>query len=472
MKKITLLLFFLIAGFVFATKPISNQIETQSISLNNNLETKTEQQIIEKNEHFNRLVNLLSVAIVVILSLLSLSLFKNYKIEYTNNRLLKQKNEELQKEKERSEKAIKEKNDFLATISHEIKTPLNSINLLSEILLEENLNGNQKENLVSLKISSNYLMNLINDVLQINKMEAPYFKIEEVEFNIIEKIENISKSLFEIAKQNNVTCKTNIDPSIPERLIGDETKLTQILINLISNAIKFSKNGIVETNLKLIANNNDELKIRFEVIDNGIGIPEEQQQLIFENFTQGSPEISKQFGGTGLGLTIVKKLVESLGSFINLKSNENEGSNFNFELSFKNHFTSLKIYDELNYKIIENKAFLIVEDNSITKVVTQKLIEKYKGNCTIASTGKEALEITKNSHFDLIIMDINLPDINGDDVSKKIRKHNIKTPILAFTAIFREDFVKNIKSKDINDFITKPVDIKIFYQKIINLLEV
>lgn len=370
-----------------------------------------------RSERFNQLVSLLSIALIAILTLLCLALYKNNSVEYKSNKLLKEKNEELEKEKIKSENAIKAKNDFLATISHEIKTPLNAINILSELLIDENPKESQKEHLVSLKISANYLMNLINNVLQINKIEDSNFKIEQVEFNIREKVEDIHKSLNEITKQNNVKCILNIDSFIPEKLIGDSTKLTQILINLISNAIKFSKNGNVIINVNLLHDSEEDCKIKFEIIDDGIGIPFEQQELIFENFTQGSPEISKQFGGTGLGLTIVKRLLETLGETIKLHSEVNKGSNFNFEMAFSKNFNPTVEKDSLNHSVLVGKEILIVEDNSITKVITQKLIEKHKGIPTITSTGIEALKLCKEKTFDLIIMDINLPDINGDVVS-------------------------------------------------------
>lgn len=447
---------------------------SQSETVNSNTEVSKSQNEFEKNktEHFNKLVNLLTVAIVAILTLLCLALYKNNTIEYKSNNLLKEKNKELEEEKEKSEKAIKAKSDFLATISHELRTPLNAINIISEILMNEDPKESQIENLISLQISTNHLINLINDVLQINKIESPNFEIEEIEFNIRKKIENIGKSLSEIAKQNNVTCEINIDENIPKNVIGDPTKLTQILINLISNAIKFSGNGNVTTNVNLIKKTQEEVTIKFEVIDNGIGISKDKQDLIFEDFTQGSTEISRKFGGTGLGLTIVKKLLEHLGSSINLYSEENVGSNFNFELQFKTDINYVETIDEIDYSILEDKNFLLVEDNSITQVVTKKLIEKHNAFCTIASNGKEALKVTKQNTYDLIIMDINLPDINGDKIAAEIRNYNTTTPILAFTAISIEnDFLQKLQANGINDYINKPIDTKLFYEKIISLLE-
>ena len=439
--------------------------ETTQVSSDKNLSS-------QKEKHFNQLINLLSISLVAILSLLSLSLYKNNKIEYKSNMLLKEKNKELEEEKMKADKAIKAKSDFLATISHELRTPLNAINIISEILMNENPKESQTENLISLKISANHLMNLINDVLQINKMESPNFKTEEIEFSIQKKIDNIEKSLSEIAKQNNVKCLMNIDDSIPKIVIGDPVKLTQILINLISNAIKFSRNGTVTTNVQLLSKTAQDVTLNFEVIDTGIGIPKEQHELIFDDFTQGSPEISRQFGGTGLGLTIVKKLLEHLGSTIQLESEENVGSNFNFKLTFKTDKDYVEPAEEkLDYFILDGKKLLLVEDNSITQLVTQKLIEKHNAECLIASTGKQALQMCQQHSFDLIIMDINLPDINGDKVSEEIRTFNNNVPILAFTAIHNEECIKKLTANGMNDHISKPIDSMLFYEKIINLLQ-
>ena len=290
---------------------------------------------------------------------------------------------------------------------------------------------------------------------------------------LIHDLEHRALSLYEIAKLNNVNCEINIDDEIPNKVIGDPTKITQILINLISNAIKFSANGTVTTILKIVKKTEQEITIRFEIIDTGMGIAQDKQELIFENFTQGSPEISRKFGGTGLGLNIVKKLLEHLGSSINLYSEENLGSNFNFKLTFKTDKEYIEATDTIDYSILEDKNLLLVEDNSITQVITKKLIEKHNAYCTIASNGKEALKLAKQNNYDLIIMDINLPDINGDSVTQEIRKYNSSIPIIAFTAITikGDSCIKNLESKGFTDYITKPLDTTLFYKKIINLLK-
>lgn len=484
MKKLIILIFFFsvyanaktVSIYHPISKTFSSILTTKNIlflSLENNL-TNYNALEIEKTEKFNKLVNLLSISLVAILSLLSLALYKNNTIENKSNKILKEKNKELEREKEKTEKAINAKNDFLATISHELKTPLNAINIISEILMTEKPKESQIENLNSLRISTTHLMNLINDVLQINSIESPNFVKEEIEFNLRKKIKNIDKSLSEIAKLNNVKCDINIDDEIPDKVIGDPTKITQILINLISNAIKFSANGTVTTNLNVVKKTKQEITINFEVIDNGIGIAKDKQAFIFDYYTYGSPEISRKFPGTGLGLNIVKKLLEHLNSSINLISEENIGSNFNFQLVFKTDLEYIEPANEIDYSILIGKNILFVEDNYITQVITRKLLEKHNANFTIASNGKVALQLSKLNEYDLIIMDINLPDINGDKVTQEIRKFNTKVPIIAFTAISleTEDAINKLKSKGFNDYITKPLDTNLFYTKIFKLLAI
>lgn len=452
-----------------ASTEIQEELSKDSVL---SIDKKNTEEVADNTKHFNQLIHLLSICLVGILSLLSLALFRNYSIQRKANKLLQEKNKELELEKEKSEQAIKAKFDFLATISHELRTPLNAINIISDILMEEDPKKSQLENLVSLKISANYLLNLINDVLQINKIESPSFKIEEREFKIISKIENIKNTLNEIAKSNNVKCQYNIDSRIPNSLVGDDSKLHQVLMNLVANAIKFSKNGNVITNLKLIEKTSDIVSIKFEVIDDGIGVPLDKQKVIFEEFTQASPEINHKFGGTGLGLTIVKKLLNHLESEIHLESEENKGSHFSFIINFKKNKNE-ELNDDLDYTLFKNQEILIVEDNIITQAITQKLILKNGARCTIAENGTEALDLilTKKIPYDLILMDINLPDLNGDLVALEIRKANIQTPIIAFTAIHDENIRKEIAAKGVNDFISKPVNTRSFYEKIINLLK-
>ncbi len=473
MKKIVLIYVLMIVKISFATTNFEPKFTSFTFKQNIASEKNSTINTISfnsENKKFNLLINLLSVSFIAILSLLCLALYKNNVIKFKSNKLLEEKNKELEIEKQNVESAIKSRDEFLATISHELKTPLNSINIISELLYDENPKKSQLENLISLKVSANYLMNLINDVLQINQIESSTYNIEETEFNLHEKIYHIEKTMSEIAKLNNVTCLFNIDKNIPESITGDEVKISQILINLLTNAIKFSKDGIVTTYISLLEKNEDSIKIKFEVIDNGIGIPKNQQDLIFKIFTQASSEISRNFGGTGLGLSIVKKFVELLGGKINLYSEVGVGSNFNFELVFKNNISTLHIIKEENYSILEQKNILIVEDNTITQVITTKLLSKHKAICKIATTGKDALELIKENTFDMILMDINLPDMNGDVVTEEIRKFNQKIPIISFTAIHKKTCIEHLKEKGFNDFITKPVNTKLFYEKIISNL--
>lgn len=447
---------------------------TSQNQLANSLPHMQEKLIIDgiiNTSYISHFVIIFCITLVLILSVSSFFLYKKNKIEIKNNKLLQKQIKELEAKKQKSEIAIKSKSNFLESISKELKTPLNAIHIISEILMEENLKNNQIEHIVSLKISANYLLNLINDVLHINKIESLDYNLEESEFNLDDKIEAIQKSLYEIAKLNNVTCHYNIDPNIPKDLIGYKSELNLILLNLISNAIKHNENGIVSTNIKLVSKTNQTLILKFEVIDNGIGIPLSKQKNIFNDFIQATPDIHKKFGGLGLGLTLVKKLLVHLKSDIHLVSEAHKGSTFSFELEFKEPKNFIELNNDLDFSIFKNQEILIVEDNQITQVITQKLIEKHGAISTIAQNGTEALNLAKNNHYDLILMDINLPDFNGDIATLEIRKTNKHTPIIAFTAIHDKIYLQGIIENGIDDFITKPLDTRKFYEKIIRALK-
>ena len=264
------------------------------------------------------------------------------------------------------------KADFLSTVSHELRTPLNAINGITYLLLQENPKKNQLEYLKSLEFSGNYLLNFINDILEINRLESDKIQIEKISFDLSELITNISTTFNEFINENNVNFHISLDKTINNQIIGDITKLSQILINLINNAIKFSKNGDVWLNIKKTNENDSCISLFFEVKDNGIGIPIEKQDTIFESFSQGSVEINRTYGGTGLGLSIVKKLIELLNSKIHLQSEQNKGTSFTFEIIFDKgnkleaiiQHSEKNASDSLTYK---NKNILLVEDNKISK---------------------------------------------------------------------------------------------------------
>lgn len=425
-----------------------------------------EAKLQEKTSKFSKLISILAIALISILSLLSLSLYKNNIIRTRSNLLLEEKNKELILAKEKAEKASNARAEFLSTVSHELRTPLNAINGIAHLLLEENPKKSQLNYLESLQFSGNYLTNFINDILEINKIDSSKVQIENINFNLKLLLENIQNSLKELASTNNNNFKLEIDPNIPDYLIGDPTKLSQILMNLINNALKFTHNGSVTVKSKLISLEDKKASIFFEVKDTGIGIPEDKLETVFESFSQGSIGINRKYGGTGLGLTIVKKLVKILGGDIKLESDVKKGSSFTFELPFKVAKKPLKADKKsktVNDSVLIGKKILVVEDNKINQMVSKKMLENKGVHCEIIDNGEEAIEISKNYKFDMILMDVHLPGINGTVATKKIREFDTITPIIALTAISLNENRKKLMSFGMNDVITKPFVPEDFY---------
>ena len=420
----------------------------------------------EKTSKFSKLISILAIALISILSLLSLSLYKNNIIRTQSNLLLEEKNRELILAKEKAEKASNARTEFLSTVSHELRTPLNAINGIAHLLLEEKPKKSQMNYLESLQFSGNYLTNFINDILEINKIDSSKAQVENISFNLKLLLENIQNSLKELASENNNYFSLEIDSHIPDYLIGDPTKLSQILMNLINNALKFTHNGSVTVTSKLISLEDQKAFIYFEVKDSGIGIPEDKLETVFDSFSQGSVGINRKYGGTGLGLTIVKKLVEILGGEIKLDSKVKKGSSFSFKLLLKVSKKPLKIIKNLNknnYDNLKSKKILVVEDNKINQMVSKKMLENKGVICEIVDNGEEAIEIAKSNKFDMILMDVHLPGINGTIATKKIREFDTTTPVIALTAISLNENRKMLLSFGMNDVITKPFIPENFY---------
>ena len=426
-------------------------------------EKKSQQRTLR----FSKLISILSIALISILSLLSLSLYKNNKIRISTNKLLKNKNKELIAQKEKVELASKARSKFLATVSHELRTPLNAINGITYLLLQEKPKASQIQYLKSLEFSGNYLLNFINDILEINRLESNKVLNEEINFNIVELVDNIKTSFNEFILENNVDFHTEIDNSINHNLIGDPTKLSQVLINLVNNAIKFSKNGEVWITINKTFETKDEAILFFEIKDNGIGIPLDKQDGIFDSFSQGSVEINRTYGGTGLGLSIVKKILEIMGSQIKLNSDGKNGSTFSFSITFKKAHKISKEFEKLKPKVefeTSNKKILLVEDNKINQMITQKMLEKKNISCVIIDNGEDAIEHMRKNSYDLILMDVHLPGINGTEATEEIRKFNSTVPIIALTAISLNENREMLLSYGMNEVITKPFLPEKFYE--------
>jgi CheY-like chemotaxis protein len=302
--------------------------------------------------------------------------------------------------------------------------------------------------------------------LEINKIDSKKVDVENINFNLKLLLENIQNSLKELASKNNNNFNLKIDSDIPDYLIGDPTKLSQILMNLINNALKFTHKGDVTVTTKLISLEDKKASIHFEVKDSGIGIPEDKLETVFDSFSQGSVGINRKYGGTGLGLTIVKKLVGVLGGKIRLKSVVKKGSSFSFELPFKEGEKPIKIDKKEkkdNDSTLANKRILVVEDNKINQMISRKMLENKGVHCEIVDNGEDAIEIAQNNKFDMILMDVHLPGINGTIATKKIREFDQTTPIVALTAISLNENREMLLSYGMNDVITKPFVPEKFY---------
>lgn len=423
-----------------------------------------------KSIRFSRLISIMSIVLIAILSLLSFSLYKNNKIRNNTYRILQEKNKELTEQKEKAERASKARAEFMSTVSHELRTPLNAINGITYLLLQEKPKVSQLNYLKSLEFSGNYLLNFINDILEINRLESNNIHVEKIEFNLIELVNNIKQSFNEFIIKNNVNFYLEINTNGCEYLLGDPTKLSQVLINLINNAIKFTKNGDVNLKINVTNESKNQITLNFIVEDNGIGIPADKISNIFDSFSQGSVEINRTYGGTGLGLAIVKKIMELLNSEIHLESDVKKGTKFYFDLEFekaKNKTVPVRV--EENSELFDNlkgKKVLLVEDNKINQMITKKMVENKGMICTVIENGEDAIIAVKNNTFDIVLMDVHLPGINGTIATEKIRKFDTNTPIIALTAISLNENREMLLSFGMNDVVTKPFSPDHFYNVI------
>lgn len=429
----------------------------------------------EKTNTFSKLVSILAIALISILSLLSLSLYKNNIIRNRSNALLQEKNRELELAKDKAERATKTRSEFLSTVSHELRTPLNAINGITHLLLEENPNKSQLHYLNSLRFSGNYLIALINDILEINRIESENIPIEKIDFNLKLLLHNIQNSLKELALENKNNFTVDVDDTIPTHLLGDPTKLSQIFLNLINNSLKFTKNGFVKVSARLTTVQDNKISIAFKVADNGIGIPEDKLETVFESFSQGSIEVNRKYGGTGLGLAIVKKLIELLGGDIYLNSKVGLGSTFSFELPFEvsQDVALPETVANFDEETVSDKKILLVEDNKINQMITKKMLENKKMSCVIADNGEDAVILMKaKNNFDMVLMDVHLPGINGTIATQQIREFNTEIPIIALTAISLNENREMLISYGMTDVLTKPFEPEKFYQIIARYLKV
>ncbi len=419
----------------------------------------------------SKLIVLLFVIILFILLLLLYSLYKNNVFREQSNRELKIANEELKIIKEKAEVASQLKTQFVSTISHELRTPLYGVVGITNIILDEHKELVNSPHLNSLKFSARYLLSLVNNLLQINKIEENKIILENMIFNVSNEINSIVDTLEFIAVKNNNKLIADVDSNIPEFLIGDKLRLSQVLMNLVSNALKFTKDGKVIVTAKLERIEETRHFVYFSIQDNGVGIAKEDQEKIFEKFVQIERK-EGDYQGTGLGLSIVQKLTELFGSKIYLESEEGVGTTFSFTIGFETDETKKnEIINNIVVDLSSNHFYkiLVVEDNKINQIVTKKILESNNFKCTILEDGYAAIELLDNENFDVILMDINMPIINGFDTTKLIRKKGITTPVIALTAFDKQEITEQALSCGMNDIIIKPFEQGKLFQ-VINIL--
>ncbi len=431
----------------------------------------------ERSEKANKLTTVLSIAMITILSLLILSLYKNNNLRAKANELLQAKNTELIVAKDNAEKASMVKAQFLSTITHELRTPMYAVTGLTHLLLSENPTSEQKKHLDSLKFSGEYLLSLINNILDLNKLEANKVEVEQTAFNLKKRIEDVLFALGKSAKDKGNNLNFEFDEDIPEEVLGDPLMISQILINLVGNAVKFTRDGDVDVRVQKIRQTETEAYLHFEVEDTGEGISKKKQKNIFQNFTQGSVAINRKFGGTGLGLSIVKNLLDLLGSKVTLESTLGKGSTFSFDIKYNlvkqagEDVNPHNIIYDIDYVALENRKILVVEDNKINQMITRKILEKNKMICDVADNGEIAVEKARNQSFDLILMDIHMPGISGIEATEQIRLFDKGIPILALTAVTIDENIDEFHEAGFNDIIPKPYKVEEFFQKIHNGLK-
>lgn len=449
---------------------INDQIE-------NNKRQKEELAEANSKNDLSTLISILSVALITILSLLTLSLYKNNNIRLKTNNMLHKKNSELIIAKEKAELASKTKANFLSTVTHELRTPLYAVTGLSNMLLDENPKPEQIQHLKSLKFSGDYLLTFINDILQINKIEANKVELEPEPFNLKKKIKNIVLALNNSALDNNIKIHFEFDNNLPQNFIADQLKISQILINLIGNSIKFTKDGDIWIRVYKIDQKDNTYTLRFEVEDNGIGISKEKQENMFESFSQGSIQINRKYGGTGLGLSIVKGLIDILKGKIYLKSELNKGTTFYFEIPLeyteKEEIKETKpsYFNDNNEIDLTKVKILVVEDNKINQMITKKILTKMNLNCDIIDNGEDAVDMIKTNNYNIVLMDIHMPGISGIEATKIVRTFDKELTIFALTAVTIEDKMHEFDEAGFTDIIPKPFKQEEFEKKLFNALK-
>jgi PAS domain S-box-containing protein len=371
-----------------------------------------------------------------------------------------------------AEEAVRAKQQFLSNMSHEIRTPMNAIIGFTKVLFKTDLSSKQIEYLNAIKTSGDALIVLINDILDLAKVDAGKMMFEHIPFKMANSISAMLHLFEPKIQEKNLHLIKEYDTNIPVVLLGDPIRLHQIIINLLSNAVKFTSDGSITMGVQLLDDRPRSVLVKFSIKDTGIGIHEAKMHSIFENFQQASSGTSRLYGGTGLGLAIVKQLVEQQGGSVSVVSKIAAGSEFSFFLEFPKTDLTAKplIDDEAQENNVENLKILVVEDIPLNQLLMKTVLDDFGFERDIASNGRIAIKMMKEKRYDLILMDLQMPEMNGFEATQYIRT-NLKStiPIIALTADVTTVDLAKCKLVGMNDYIAKPVDEKILYNKIVGL---
>lgn len=389
----------------------------------------------------------------------------------------KQAEEELISARQLAEESVQAKEHFLSVMTHEIRTPLNAVIGLAHLLLEENPLAEQVEKLQAIKFSADNLMVIISDILDFSKIESGKIHFERIEFEMAEIFKGIGQSFGYKAKASNLRLLFEIDPKLPKIIIGDPVRLNQILLNLVGNSLKFTEKGFIEVKAIEVQRKKDSITVEFKVTDTGIGIPADKLETIFDSFTQASSETTRIYGGTGLGLTITRKIIELQGGKIGVRSKVGLGSVFTFQLSFGMPANQSKPLYKLPESVepavqdLHDTRILLVEDNKMNQLVICKFLQKWGVQIEIAENGIEAINKLKQAQYEVILMDLQMPQMDGYKAAQYIRTHMDgparTVPIVALTASALLDVKRKVLEAGMNDFITKPFDPRELHLKIL-----
>ncbi len=374
----------------------------------------------------------------------------------------------------KAEELAELKSQFLSNMSHELRTPMNAVVGISSLLLRENPREDQRKNLEVLRFSSGHLLHIINDILDYSRIEAGGIELEKTPFHLPQLLETLRASLSPLAQEKGIDLLLDVDKSLPDFVRGDSNRLTQILNNLLNNALKFTPSGWVRLQVICVSGDGKNVGVKFIIQDTGIGIDQTKQQLIFERFSQASSETTRKYGGTGLGLAICRKIARLHGSEIELKSEPGKGSQFYFTILYElepstNNKTVLPAEGMLS-----GKKILLAEDNAINQLVARNVLEKWGVELKVVENGREAVEHLEGHRVDLVLMDLQMPEMDGYQASRLIRqmKNGLYStlPIIALTASSQYEVSEQYRRCGMNDFLNKPFNPEELYRKMAGLL--